>query len=101
MIKALERLGLTRVEAEVYVYTAKNGPQTSPEFGEALDYSKKKVNASLRTLIKEALVTKEGNNFHEIPFEEALELLIEREKQQAHYVQEKKKELFANWSKEK
>ena len=94
MIKALETLGLTRVASEVYVYTAKNGPQTILELDNALKYSKKQIIASLRTLIEHTLIAKEDTTFSAISFEAALELLIEREKQQAQSLQESKKELF-------
>jgi sugar-specific transcriptional regulator TrmB len=101
VIKALERLGLTRVEAEVYVFTAKNGSQTILELCKTLNYSKRQVNSTLKTLIEQTLITKKGTNYQAIPFEKTLELLIEREKQQTQFVQERKEELLANWSKEK
>ena len=97
VINALEHLGLTRQESEVYVYTAKNGPQTFQILAEALKYSPKQINTSLKTLIEKALIIKKGTNLHAISFEEALELLIEREKQKAKFVQNIKKEIF-DWA---
>jgi predicted transcriptional regulator len=101
VIKALESLGLTRLEAEVYVFTAKNGCRTILKLCDALQHSKRQISTSLKTLIEQALITQKGTSYYAIPFEEALEQLIEREKQQAQHVQKKKEQLLANWSNEK
>ena len=99
VIKALESLGLKMLEAEVYVYVAKNGPKTIIELDEALNYSEKRINVSLRTLIEQALVIKEGTNFSAIPFEEALERLIKREKQQSQSLQKSRNHFLVTFPK--
>jgi sugar-specific transcriptional regulator TrmB len=101
ILKALIRLGLSRLEAEVYVYIAKMGSQMVKDLDGALNYSKNQIYKSLRMLTAKALVTKEGIQFSAIPFEEALDLLIEREKKQANHIKESKKELLVNWKNEK
>ena len=92
IIKALVSLGLSRLDAEVYVYIAKMGSQTAKDLDGALNYSKNQISTSLRMLTAKALVTKEGVKFSAIPFEEALNLLIEREKKQANQYQRKQEE---------
>ena len=99
IIKALIRLGLSRLDAEVYVYIAKMGSQTAKDLDGALDYSRNQIIKSLRMLTAKTLITKEGTKFSAIPFEEALDLLIEQEKKQANHIQ-KNKELLASWKKE-
>ena len=101
ILKALIRLGLSRLEAEVYVYIAKMGSQTVKDLDGALNYSKNQIYKSLRMLTAKALVTKEGIKFSAIPFEDALDLLIEREKKQTNHIKESKKELLVNWKNEK
>jgi sugar-specific transcriptional regulator TrmB len=101
IIKALVSLGLSRLEAEVYVYIAKMVSQTVKDLDGALNYSKNRIYKSLRMLTAKALVTKEGIKFSAIPFEEALDLLIEREKKQANHIKESKKELIVSWKNEK
>ena len=96
ILKALIRLGLSRLEAEVYVYIAKMGSQKAKDLDGALNYSKNQIYKSLRMLTEKALVTKEGIKFSAIPFEEALDLLIEREKKQANHIKESKKRLLVN-----
>ena len=100
VIKALVSLGLTRSDAEVYVYLAKKGPQEVMDLAKALNYVNKKINASLTNLRTKGLVSKEGTIFSAIPFEEALEMLIEREKEQAKSIEEIKKELIVSWKKD-
>ena len=100
IIKALVSLGLSRLDAEVYVYIAKMGSQTVKDLDGALNYSRNQIYKSLGMLTAKALVTKEGITFSAIPFEEALNLLIEREKKQANHIKESKKEFLFNWKNE-
>jgi sugar-specific transcriptional regulator TrmB len=86
IIKALIGLGLSRSDAEVYFYTAKKGPQTVMDLHNSLNYSRHQVSNSLKTLIAKKLVNKEGTIFSALPFEEALEMLIEREKEKAKQI---------------
>jgi len=98
--KTLVGLGLSRVEAEVYVYIAKKGPQKAVSIAHALSINKSTVYDNLKNLQTKELVTKDNAIYSALPFEEALELLIEREKKQANHIQESTKELVAAWKKE-
>ena len=90
MIKALVSLGLSRFEAEMYVYIANKGPQTALNIANALNCNKSTVYDNMKKLQKKRLVTKELASFTALPFEETLELLIAREKKQANQLQERK-----------
>ena len=48
MIKALVDLGLPRVDAEVYIYIAKNGPLKSRKIAQKLKLKKNQLEYSLR-----------------------------------------------------
>ena len=100
VIKALVSLGLSRLDAEVYVYTAKKDSQSVMDLENALNYSKNQIYASLRTLIEQGLINKEGSTCLAIPFEEALELLIRHHREQEILLEDRKKELLDNWKKE-
>lgn len=97
VIKALIGLGLTRSDAEVYVYLAKKGPQIGVDLVKALNFSRKKFYASLKNLQTKGLVTKDRRIFSPLPFEEALDLLIKKEKEQAQAMHESKEELLTTW----
>jgi sugar-specific transcriptional regulator TrmB len=96
IIKALVGLGLSRVDAELYVYLAKKGPQKMVDLAKALAYNKAKIYSSLRNLQTKKLVGKNPPMFCALPFEEALELLINSKKEQTEAMIEYKKEHLVN-----
>lgn len=97
VIKALVSLGLSRVDAEVYVYVAKRGPQKVVDLSSALNITKKKIYVNLKNLQTKGLITKDRTTFSALPFAEALELLIKMKKDQAQAMDENKEELLASW----
>lgn len=97
VIKALSGLGLSRVDAGVYVYLAKKGPNKVVALARAMNINKQKIYTSLKTLQTKGLVTKYRTTFSALPFEEALDLLIKMEKEQAQAMHENKEKLLAIW----
>lgn len=100
VIKALINLGLSRLDAEVYVYIAKKEKQKELDLTRSLNYSKNKIKSSLKLLITKELIKKDGSEFYALPFEEALELLIKNEKEQAKSIEKSREELLVNWKRE-
>ena len=102
VIKALVSLGLSKMDAEVYVYLAKKGPLQSSEIAQELKMHNKQVNHSLEDLQNKHIIEvnkKQQDKFDAIPFEEALNLLIEINKDQAEALSETRKELLSSWKK--
>jgi sugar-specific transcriptional regulator TrmB len=97
IIKALIDLGLSRSDAELYVYLEKKGPQKALDLAKALNINKPKIYDSLRNLQTKGLVTKVHTIFSALPFEEALNLLINMKKDQAQTMHEDKEELLTTW----
>lgn len=97
IIKALVGLGLSRSDAEVYVYLAKKGPRKVVDLAKALIHNKQRIYSNLRNLQTIGLVTKVQATFSALPFEKALDLLIKMEKEQAQAIQETKEELLTTW----
>ena len=97
VITALSGLGLSRIDAEVYVYLAKKGPNKVVALARATNINKQKIYSSLKTLQTKGLVTKDRTTFSALPFEEALDLLIKMEKEQARAMHESKEKLLATW----
>lgn len=93
-------MGLTRVQAEVYVYLAKKGPKTIDYLIKTLLYNRREIEESLKILQFKGLLTRNQVLFCALPFEEVLTLLIETRKEQAQVVTKKKEELLVNWKKE-
>ena len=99
MIKALVTLGLSRVDAEVYVYLGKNGSQKLKDLVSALNYSKQKIRVTLEILIAKTLVTEVNNEFSAISFEEALESLIQSQREEERILAKSKKDIVEAWTK--
>lgn len=100
VLKTLEGFGLSRVDAEVYVYLAKMGPQNASELAEALKITRHQLYPSIKSLRDKGIVAASiGQHplFCAIAFEKALEILIEAEVEQAKAIRETKEELLSNW----
>ena len=100
VIETLVNLGLSRSEAEVYVYVANKGPQKALSITNALECNKSTAYDNLKKLQKKGLVTKEHTSFSALPFKEALELLINQQKKETNHLQKIKKQILASWKKE-
>lgn len=100
IINTLVNLGISRSDAEVYVILGKKGPQKVADLIRSLNYSKNQINSSLKNLTNKELVKKDGTVFNALPFEKALELLINKEKEKAKSIEESRKELLFSWKKE-
>ena len=97
VIKALIGLGLSIVEAEVYVFLAKKGPLTVETLEKFLNYSKNKIISSLKTLTIKKLVSVKEKEYIAFSFEQALEILIEQEKEKAKALQDNRETLIDTW----
>ena len=88
------------MDAEVYVYLAKKGPQKGLNVADSLKIRKQQLYSILKNLQTKGLVTaspKRPALFSAVLFEKALELLVEANMEQAKAIKETKEELFANW----
>ena len=100
VLKTLEGLGLSRADAEVYVYLAKKGPRKGRRLANDLQITKQQLYPSLRNLEKKGIVTVSLDRpalFSAVAFEKVLELLITIKMDQAKAIKETKKELLNSW----
>ena len=100
VLRALEGLGLERVDAEVYVYLAKQGPQKGLDVAGALKIRKQQLYSILKNLHTKGVVTTSSECpglFSAVLFEKALEVLVEANIEQAKVIKESKEELFSSW----
>lgn len=100
VIKTLQGFGFSRVDAEVYVYLAKTGPQEASELIEALKMTKQQLYSSIKSLRDKGIVASSTGHpilFCALPFEKVLEILIKTQIEQAKAIRETKKELLSNW----
>lgn len=90
IIQALVSLGLTTVDAQVYVCLASKGPNKVTKLTEILNFNKTKIYSSLKKLQTKGIVTKDSATYSALPFEDALERLIKTKKKNAKGLQETK-----------
>ena len=100
IVKALEQLGLSNIDAQVYVFLAKNGPHELRDIASALNLQERKVHRSVKdlqdmTIVKPSI--KHPLELIAVPFEEVIELFIEIKKEQAKAIQESREELLSSW----
>jgi len=91
IIEMLTSLGLSRMDAEIYVFTAKKGLLTISQLSNYLLFSKKQISSSLKRLEDKELITKNKSGFFALPFDEALEQLIKNQRQEEKLLSEIKK----------
>lgn len=98
--EALKGLGLSNIDAQVYIFLAKQGPHRIGETATELDMHERKVRKSLRDLESTGIVKASIEyplEFVAAPFEEVIDLLIKIRREQAKTMQESKKELLSSW----
>lgn len=101
VLKALEDLGLSREESEVYVYLAKAGPKKVCELGAGLRMTKRQLYPVLKGLKNKGIVAsrpERAQMFFAIAFEELLDLFMRIGAEKARAIQETRQELVSSWS---
>ncbi len=100
MFKALEDLGLTQTDAEIYFLLAREGPQKGRDIAETLGLYKQQLYRSLKRLQKKGMVNaslQRPARFCAMSLEKVVDFLIEAKKKQALALQESKEELLSTW----
>ena len=99
-LKALESLGLTWVDAEVYIYLAKKGPQVEKDLANALKLGKTQLRLSLESLLTKGMIItypEHSVKYSAIELEKVLEQFLEIKKEQAKILRATKRELLSMW----
>ncbi len=99
-MNALEEFGLSRADAEVYVYLAKQGPKKGGALANDLQVAKQQLYPILKNLKNKGVVTVSLERpalFSAVAFEKVIELLIAIKIEQAKAFEEIKKELMDSW----
>lgn len=100
MLKILESSGLAELEAKVYVYLAKRGPQTAREITFGLRISKQKLNPILSSLREKGVVVryfKPVTQFSALSFEKLIDIQVNKTVNQAKSITQDKEELLFSW----
>ncbi len=100
VLKTLKELGLARLDAKIYVFLAKRGPQKAKDVARALRISKQQLYPSLRSLQSKGLVNSTFEHparFSAVSFEKALDLFAKAKMEEAKSIQQSKDEILLHW----
>lgn len=100
VFKALIGLGLSESEAQVYMFLESKGPEKTRKIAHTLQINRTQVYRILKGLQEKNVVNiivGPPAKFSALPFEEALNLLIQCKKKNAKTAQNNKKRLLSNW----
>ena len=100
MIKTLVSLGLSQVDAEIYVFLSTQGPHNGKSIAETMKLYKQVLYRSLKKLQARGIVNSSAERptlFSSIPFEDVLDLFLEIKVKEADILQESREEILSSW----
>ena len=100
VLKTFIGLGLSGVEAEVYLFLAQTGPVKAREIVKTLKFPKQQVYRSLESLQTRGLVKASHElttQYAAVSLEKTLDQFMKEKKEQAKALQANKEELLSNW----
>ena len=102
VLKALMKLGLSEVDAHIYILLALNGPYKAKELTKLMSLHKNQVYRSLKNLKENCVVTSSLDVpavFSAVSFEKVLDTLSIKKQAQAQALEKVKEELLRSWKK--
>jgi sugar-specific transcriptional regulator TrmB len=102
ILKALVSLGLSQVDAQIYIYLATEGPVKARNIINSLTINEREVYRSLKRLQNKGIIIANDEClflFSAVTFEDVIDLLMEIKKEQAQALKESRKEVLSSWRK--
>lgn len=100
IFKALVSLGLSETDARVYILLATKEPNKAKNIATSLNINKQQIYLSLKRLRAKEIVNSTNEHpatFTALPFEKALDKLIDVKTEEAQTIEQNKEELLAAW----
>jgi sugar-specific transcriptional regulator TrmB len=100
ILKTLVNLGLTKLDAKVYILLAKRGPIKARDAAKALKISKQRLYPIIKNLRSKGIVTstlERPARFSAVQFEKVLDSFLKAKMEQARRIQQNKDELLSDW----
>jgi len=100
VLKTLVSLGLTPLDAKVYILLAKKGPIKARDAAKALKISKQRLYPIIKNLQSKGIVNstlEHPARFSAVPFEKMLDSFQKAKIEQARRIQQNKEELLSDW----
>jgi sugar-specific transcriptional regulator TrmB len=99
-LKTLESLGFTQLDAKVYVFLAKKGPQKAVDIAKCLKIPKQSIYFIIKNLQSEGTVTstvERPARFSAVPFEKVLDFFVNTKMEEAKQIQRNKDAILSDW----
>ena len=99
-LKVLNSLGLTEMDAQVYVYLAKKGPHEEKDLATALKLTKRQLFFSLENLVAKGMVSSSPERsvkYSAIALEKVLDQYLKTRKEQVKVLKASKDEFLSAW----
>lgn len=93
-------LGLSKIDAQVYIFLANTGPQIIEKVVDELGFEEAVIQRSLQVLRKRKIVNASFDGpvwFNALPFDEALRLLADEQLREAEVLEHRKSDLLSKW----
>ncbi len=100
MLKTLEDLGLPRLDAQVYIFLGKRGPQKAKDVTKALKIRKQQLYTILKNLQSKGLASatlEHPAKFSALPFEKVLDLFVSVKIGEAKRIETDRDNLICDW----
>ena len=100
VLKALVDLGLSEMEAEVYIFLATKGPQKARNIAAALKFYEHQLDGSLKNLGEKGIISatvEQPAKFSAIPFGKLLDMLIKAHLKEAQDIEQNREEILSDW----
>ena len=99
-LQTLVELGLTPMDAQVYLFLAKKGPKKGKEMLTALRMNRQQLYRSVKNLQSKGIVSstlERPARFSAIPFEKVLDMAIKNKTDEAQQLQQRRTEIISLW----
>ena len=99
-VKTLVDLGLTNMDAQVYLFLAKKGPKKGRDIFNALKMNRQQLYRSLKSMQNKGIVSstfERPARFSAVPFEKVLDMFIKAKMEETQRIQQNKAEILSNW----
>jgi sugar-specific transcriptional regulator TrmB len=101
VVKALSSLGLTKNEIDIYISLAKDGPRDVHSISDELEMSEQDLIGCLYNLKNKGMIKTISEitptHFFAVPFEEAVDLIVDANLKEAQLAQKNKKVVQKFW----
>jgi HTH-type transcriptional regulator, sugar sensing transcriptional regulator len=99
-IETLVDLGLTNMDAQVYIFLAKKGPHKGKDILRAMKMNRQQLYRSLKSLQNKGIVSSTFEHparFSAFPFEKVLEMFIKTKMDETQRIQENEANILSKW----